>query len=159
MADSEADAGHAGADSAETKDPDESYVKGVVERYGFEQPARGYPGLATVTVPQKKGWWSATEAMTISSAVLIFGLLVIGVSAAMAFKRIDKDVILKAVIIPMVVMSAVFLVVAGYSDKQIAPLMGLLGTIVGYVLGASQNGRADSKDERGPTPPEPPAQG
>jgi len=53
-------------------------------------------------------------------------------------------VILKAVIIPMVVMSAVFLVVAGYDDQQIAPAMGLLGTVVGYVLGTSLNRHLDS---------------
>ena len=59
-------------------------------------------------------------------------------------KKLDKEVILKAVIIPMVVMSAVFLVVAGYDDQQIAPAMGLLGTVVGYVLGTSLNRHLDS---------------
>jgi biopolymer transport protein ExbB/TolQ len=32
-------------------------------------------------------------------------------------------------------MMAVFLVVAGYTDTQIAPVMGLLGTVAGYLLG------------------------
>jgi hypothetical protein len=79
------------------------------------------------------------------SLVLIFGLIVIAISSALALKRIDKETILKVVVIPMAVMLAVFLVVAGYSDSQIAPAMGLLGTIVGYVLGARSKGTAEEQ--------------
>ena len=35
----------------------------------------------------------------------------------------------------MVVTAGLYLIVAGYSDTQIAPMMGLLGTIIGYLLG------------------------
>ena len=35
----------------------------------------------------------------------------------------------------LIVVAAVFLIVAGYSEKQIAPVIGLFGTIVGYILG------------------------
>lgn len=82
-------------------------------------------------------WWSAKSAITMCSMVLAFGLIAIAISSALALRKIEKDTILKVVVIPMAVMLAVFLVVAGYSDSQIAPAMGLLGTIVGYVLGAS----------------------
>jgi hypothetical protein len=39
----------------------------------------------------------------------------------------------------MTIMSTIFLVVAGYNDRQVAPAMSLLGTVVGYVLGAARN--------------------
>lgn len=39
-------------------------------------------------------------------------------------------------IILTVIFSALFLIVAGYSERQTAPVFGLLGTIVGYLFGA-----------------------
>ena len=42
---------------------------------------------------------------------------------------------------------AIFLVVAGYSDQQIAPVIGLLGTIAGYLLG-KESGRTEVTVDR-----------
>jgi len=39
-------------------------------------------------------------------------------------------------IILTVIFAALFLIVAGYSEQQTAPVFGLLGTIVGYLFGA-----------------------
>jgi hypothetical protein len=38
--------------------------------------------------------------------------------------------------------------VAGYSDQQIAPAMGLLGTIVGYLLGKDVREPPQAERER-----------
>jgi hypothetical protein len=35
----------------------------------------------------------------------------------------------------LIITTSVFLVVAGYSSNQIAPVTGLLGTLAGYLLG------------------------
>lgn len=80
--------------------------------------------------------------MTMSAVVLAFGLLVMLIGGYLAARRLNTEVVLKVVVIPMVIMSAVFLVVAGYDDQQIAPAMGLLGTVVGYVLGTTKNAPA-----------------
>jgi hypothetical protein len=85
------------------------------------------------------------------SVLLVYSLLIIIVSAWLATKKLEKDTVLKAIVVPTVVVLAVFLVVAGYDDKQFAPVMGLFGTIIGYVLGSSrrdaeaggQHGRQD----------------
>lgn len=79
------------------------------------------------------GWWSTHNAMTMSAAVLLFGAVVIAL-AAFASRRSAEDS-LKLYGTIMIVTMAVFLVVAGYDDKQIAAPLGLLGTIVGYLLG------------------------
>lgn len=88
----------------------------------------------------KQAWWTTDSAMTMCSVVLCFGLLVIGAAAFLAARRLDQAAVLKLITIPMAAVLAVFLVVAGYSDSQIAPAIGLLGTIVGYVLGTSRDG-------------------
>jgi uncharacterized membrane protein len=45
----------------------------------------------------------------------------------------------------LIIMLAVFLVVAGYTDTQIAPVMGLLGTIAGYLLGKETKETKETK--------------
>jgi hypothetical protein len=86
--------------------------------------------------------------MTMCTAVLLFGAIVIALSSYLVTRSVDKDTVLKVTVIPMCIMSAIFLVVAGYSDSQIAPAMGLLGTVIGYVLGATRNTPADDTNNR-----------
>jgi ABC-type multidrug transport system fused ATPase/permease subunit len=80
-------------------------------------------------------WWSATNAMTISSVVLIFGLVIMVLATYLLQKGKNADEVLKLFGTIIIIISSVFLVVAGYTDTQIAPVMGLLGTIAGYLLG------------------------
>jgi hypothetical protein len=47
----------------------------------------------------------------------------------------DMDAVLRVLGTLTIIIAAIFLVVAGYSDRQVAPAMGLLGTIAGYLLG------------------------
>lgn len=84
-------------------------------------------------------WWSAKNAMTISVVVLLFGFVICFLASRLLGKGYSADSILKVFGTVLVIVSAVFLVVAGYSDKQISPVIGLLGTIVGYLLGRNTN--------------------
>jgi uncharacterized membrane protein YfcA len=52
-------------------------------------------------------------------------------------------------IVIAVIGSAVFVLTAGYDEKQVAPLYGLLGTLVGYLFGRSQ---PEPKSEEKPPP-------
>jgi hypothetical protein len=87
---------------------------------------------ARVTAPS---WWSVTDAMTISAAVLVFGLAVLVLATYLIRTGKNTEAVLRIFGTILIVMVAVFLVVAGYTDTQIAPVIGLLGTIVGYLLG------------------------
>jgi hypothetical protein len=80
-------------------------------------------------------WWSVSDAMTISSAVLIFGSVIMLLATCLLYIGKNADDVLKLFGTIIIVISAVFLVVAGYTDTQIAPVIGLLGTIAGYLLG------------------------
>lgn len=90
-------------------------------------------------------WWSVHDAMTISASVLVFGVLVFLLAAFMLRGGRSSDSALKLLGTLLIIVVSVFLVVAGYSDKQIAPVMGLLGTIAGYLLG---KGSVDIKDQQ-----------
>lgn len=86
-------------------------------------------------IKQSHTWWSAEEAMTISASVLLFGLVICILITYLITKGKSADNVLKALGTVLIIVAALFLVVAGYDDKQIAPVMGLLGTIAGYLLG------------------------
>jgi hypothetical protein len=45
--------------------------------------------------------------------------------------------ILRLATMPMVITAAIFLVLLGYSNEQMTPVIGLLGTMIGYVLGST----------------------
>lgn len=81
------------------------------------------------------GWWSTHSAMTMSATVLIFGAVVIALASIRVKGDTTNEEALRLYGTIMVITMAVFLVVAGYDDKQIAAPLGLLGTIVGYLLG------------------------
>lgn len=88
----------------------------------------------SIDIP-KSSWWSVNNAMTISTCVLVFSLFVIIIVARLIQKKEDScEPILRTFGIILIVVLAVFLIVAGYSDRQIAPDMGLFGTIAGYLL-------------------------
>lgn len=57
----------------------------------------------------------------------------------------------KAFLILVVVFSALFLIVAGYTDQQTAPVFSLLGTIAGYIFGRSVTDANAPPDTAGPT--------
>lgn len=95
--------------------------------------------LSRSTRDHNGGWWSTNNAMTMSASVLLFGALIMLV-LLYHIKTCDiTDHESRIFIIVLVVVSAMFLVVSGYSDSQIAPVIGLLGTITGYVLRGSTN--------------------
>ncbi len=54
----------------------------------------------------------------------------------------------QVVIVTLVLVSSIFLVTAGFSEKQIAPVVGLLGTIIGYLLGNNANNNNPSSKKQ-----------
>ena len=85
-----------------------------------------------------KAWWSNTNAMTMCSLVLVFGLLAMLLATWIAVHKTNsqKDMtILRVVVIPMVIVAGMFFVVAGYDNQQVNGFLGLLGTILGFVIG------------------------
>ena len=74
----------------------------------------------------------------LASVVLVFGLVVVylEIRVMLVSKKYWDDVTFKLVSVTIIVVSGLFVIVAGYSDEQLAPMIGLLGTTLGYILGA-----------------------
>jgi len=75
----------------------------------------------------------------LSIGVLTFGLILMCLAIFMTLKRPEGWGIHSTRIIGLilVIVAGLFLITAGYSANQIAPMIGLLGTIAGYLLGKS----------------------
>jgi hypothetical protein len=81
----------------------------------------------------------------LSLGVLVFATVVLWLEILVLLRRNQEwDLLsIKIVGLTLVVSAGLFLIVAGFSQDQVAPMMGILGTMVGYLLG---------KDVAGPTP-------
>lgn len=81
----------------------------------------------------------------LSLGVLIFGILVVSGMLWAILKRMEikqtSDLVdaLKLPVVVVIIVSGIFLVTAGYGNEQIAPIIGLMGTIAGYLMG--RNGK------------------
>lgn len=85
---------------------------------------------------------------TLSVTVLVFGLIIILLEIFLIkSKKISSEDTIKFIIITLIITSTLFLITAGYSNDQIAPAVGLLGTIAGYLLGRIQSSHKDEKNE------------
>jgi hypothetical protein len=80
--------------------------------------------------------------------------------AILVMRKSQTGDVLRLFTVPMVIVAAVFLVVTGFSNEQITPVIGLLGTLAGYVLGVqSQKGPTGGSPESGGGGTQPPSNG
>ncbi|MDT7830110.1 hypothetical protein RQM65_15690 [Pricia sp. S334] len=76
----------------------------------------------------------------LSLSILGFGLVVILLEIFLIkIRKINSEDTIKFITITLIIIATLFLITAGYSNDQIAPAVGLLGTIAGYLLGRIQN--------------------
>jgi glycerol uptake facilitator-like aquaporin len=75
--------------------------------------------------------------------VLIVAFTTVLLSIVLFFFRtqIEKhaEQLIRFIIVLVIVAGTLILIVAGYSNEQVAPAFGLFGTIVGYILGRMSN--------------------
>lgn len=125
---------------------------GQVLAYSAEQPRENSVSVsaavqnAAAATPQKPNvsvvTWLSNYEFWMSSSVLIFGLLVfLAELYLMRFISFQPEQSIKLIAVTLIVVSTLFIITAGFSSEQIAPAMGLFGTVAGYMLGRSQAGK------------------
>ena len=102
----------------------------------------------SVSAPQQP--WSPALIQTMGFGFLGFALVVLFLMTWLMRHTRSHVAVLRAFGLLLIISAAVFLVVVGYGEEQLAPVLGLLGTIAGYLLGKETSGT-----ERKRTPPEP----
>jgi len=87
----------------------------------------------------------------LSISVLVFGVFILLLEFALLRKsphRVTADALLTLYAVTLIVVGTLFLITSGFSDQQIAPAMGLFGSIIGYLLGR----RAEATRDKQPRP-------
>jgi hypothetical protein len=65
-------------------------------------------------------------------AILLIALVILALVGRGAGLSVDFT---KTFVLVIIIFAALFLITAGYSDQQAAPVYGILGTILGYLFG------------------------
>lgn len=110
--------------------------------------------------PQQIGPKAAAEAVEIGSTrlpgelqltIIIAGFAVAALIflAALSWSRSASPFVLRCYIITIIVFGTLLVVSSSFSSEQIAPVVGLFGTIAGYILGRSDNKPTTSPDVAG----------
>jgi len=99
-------------------------------------PSLGQKDQLTDVLPPQGRWHEPVE-IAFSVTVLVFGLALIIVFTSLVRREGKgwRTIYMRLVVLTIVVTAGLFVIVAGYTQDQIAPMMGLLGTLVGYLLG------------------------
>lgn len=101
----------------------------------------GLPDAPTGWITFKTPFEQVIVIMTVATlAVTLLALMV------MSWRTGMTPEFTRAFIVVVIVFAALFLIAAGYSDKQAAPVYALLGTIVGYIFG-----KLDKQEEPKPS--------
>ena len=79
-----------------------------------------------------------TKEFSLSLSVMAFGLLIAGAACYLRDKLGSSELLFKLLALVIISTLGVVLITAGYSDKQMAPIVGLLGTALGYALGKAK---------------------
>lgn len=80
--------------------------------------------------------WSPELIQTLSVSILLFTLATIGLATALLWRnKSNPQVVLKTFGIITIIGMSSFLLVIGYSNDQLTPIIGLFGAIAGYLLG------------------------
>jgi hypothetical protein len=75
--------------------------------------------------------------------ILAFTFLAIVMFFYLRLKNsISESIFFRMTGLLLVINAGLFLIPAGYTQQQVAPLMGLLGTVAGYLLGKNDDGKS-----------------
>jgi hypothetical protein len=84
----------------------------------------------------------------LSAEILLFGLGVIVIEFLLLRKgQVTAEEALRVYAVTLIIVGTLFAITAGFDSIQIAPAMGLFGTIAGYLLGKRAAASSKSQEE------------
>lgn len=93
------------------------------------------------------GSFHTNQEMILTGMILAFALLSLGfLYLAVRTGRADSF-FLRIYVITIIIFGTLLVVSSAYTTSQIAPVVGLFGTIAGYVLGRSEGSRGSSEEK------------
>jgi drug/metabolite transporter (DMT)-like permease len=93
------------------------------------------------------GHYPSSREFILTILVSVLGLIALAMEFLM-LRRLTKlkaEDVLRVFAVTLILIGTLFFIVAGFDSNQIAPAMGLFGTVAGYLLGRS----IDRKEDKG----------
>jgi hypothetical protein len=84
--------------------------------------------------------WDAHLVTILALGLLVFSIVVLVIGAVLLWRK-DADglTILKLFGLTLIVSLSAFLMIVGYGQNQLTPVVGLFGAIAGYLLGKEKD--------------------
>lgn len=99
-----------------------------------------------IGMSSRVNWLSSFE-FWMSFSVLCFGLLVFAIEIiTIKLGTFGPEQTIKLIAVTLIVISTLFIITAGFDSEQIAPAMGLFGTIAGYMLGRASGKSMEAQE-------------
>ncbi len=104
------------------------------------------PGTVLSELPISVGEFALSTTSYLStpailSSILSFAIIILVIHhmAKLLEKGFDANEVLKALGIPLIIAASIMLVITGVPSSTMTPIIGLLGTIAGYLLGKTED--------------------
>ncbi len=108
--------------------------------------ANQLPSPTSIKSPSPEIFFSSRESV-LSFSLLVFTFLCLAGEVVLITrsKIFSGEEIIKFFVVTLIIFGTLFLITAGYTNDQIAPAYGVLGTIAGYMLGRNGSEKKNSE--------------
>lgn len=91
----------------------------------------------------------STREFTLAIALLVFGLILIVIQTYLLKGAVNQktDEVVRTYLVTLIIIGTLVLIAAGFSSEQIAPALGLFGTIAGYLLGRAEKAQTGEEEK------------
>jgi|SRR5215510_3506984 len=99
--------------------------------------------------------WTPMLVGSLTAGILVFGLIVmllIMKTLTDQTQNHEAGDVLRLFTVPLVIVAALVLVILGFSNQQMTPVIGLLGTLIGYILGTGRQRPSVSQKKKKTSP-------
>jgi hypothetical protein len=116
---------------------------------GQDEDSNPPPSTAELAAPTGGKLILSQYEFYLSAEVLIFGFAVLLAEFLLLRKaKITAEEALRVYAVSLIIIGTLFAITAGFDSNQIAPAMGLFGTIAGYLLGKRVPPKGSDEEEK-----------
>jgi hypothetical protein len=94
--------------------------------------------------------WSEHFVFSLSIGLFLFAIIIFACATYLLHKGTKAWTLLRLFGVLSIIFLTVFVLIVGYSDRQLLPVIGLFGSIVGYLLGKTTAGDQAQPDTEPP---------
>jgi hypothetical protein len=114
----------------------ESIQKAAAEMQATQKAFEAQLGTKSTTSAVNGSAWNQELVTNLSIGVLVFaGVVLIAASVLLCRQRATAGEVMRFFGIVLIITFSTLLVIVGYSNEQLTPIIGLFGAIAGYLLG------------------------